>query len=233
MFDPDIRTESDAAGVGADFSRIAKRRGHILTEDNSRPDVYASILIDKPPLTIVTEEPDSDRIIWAPNQFHALLLSDHPRVIVNTWTHETHPIEVTTYDVVQTFETFLNAVEAAQQTTIGIEIRVAMESLATLWDRDTDGLPLENDDRITGDALARMLSELAKTTEPPPYEVVHAAAGWFKSRVDIFADAFAKGFGKTLGTTGALAFAGGVGVGVAKGLLPAIEHLWHLVDREL
>ncbi len=110
------------------------------------------------------------------------------------------------------------------------EVSAAMESVATMWGLSSEYLELTTDDRKVGDALADALGQLA-TVESPPPAIVREIAGWFKRRLDLFADEFAKAAGKTGGHVAALAVGVGLSAGAAHVDLPsAIEHLWKLVS---
>ncbi len=76
----------------------------------------------------------------------------------------------------------------------------AIETFFSLWADFALGTTLAADDRRTGDALAMMANELAKSDDPPK-GVLREAFGWFARKLETFADEFVKGAGKTTGVT--------------------------------
>src|SRR5262249_38735928 len=86
----------------------------------------------------------------------------------------------------------------------------AVEAFYTAWRQFTEDAQLTGDDRRTGDALAAMANEVAKS-DNPPRGVLRAAFDWFAHKGDVFAEEFAKSAGKVGGAgfrVGSGAFAG-------------------------
>jgi hypothetical protein len=110
------------------------------------------------------------------------------------------------------------------------EVSAAMESVATMWGLYSDDLDLDAEEQKVGDALADSMGQLA-TVEHPPKAVVREIAGWFKKRLDLYADEFAKAAGKTTGHIAGVGISAGLAAGAAHiDLGTAVEHLWRLVQ---
>lgn len=94
------------------------------------------------------------------------------------------------------------------------ELAASVEAFYTAWNAFTNETELAGEDRRTGDALARMATEVVKDANPPK-SVLRETFGWFAAKADLFATEFVKGAGKTTGA------AFGVGLGAtASGQLP-------------
>jgi hypothetical protein len=94
------------------------------------------------------------------------------------------------------------------------QLAACVEAFHTAWTAFANAAELAGEDRRTGDALARMATEVTKDTNPPK-GVLREAFDWFANKADVFAEEFARGAGKTTGA------AFGVGLGAtASGQLP-------------
>jgi hypothetical protein len=148
---------------------------------------------------------------------------------------QTTPVVMSDGVVAEEFDAFLHLIAQqydrdAQPDRLAPAPSTAMEAIASLWPLHAADLLLTPDDRRVGDAMARLLGELA-VTQDPPRGVIQEAARWFADKADLFAEEFAKAAGKASGTTAAV----GVGVGVAWAtgkagdLVSAIRDLWEHV----
>jgi len=225
----------DRERLAEQLSQAARRKGHV--PDTSARDGRFVVLLDgleqdelfMPARTVsgLLEACGKSELIPEESLFMVMPRATSPEQWAIVWRAEgstTFTGANTFGEVRSSFNEFLQKIGRSGRA-LG-EVSAAMESVATMWDLSSEYLDLTTDDRKVGDALADALGQLATVEEPPP-TIVREIAGWFKKRLDLFADEFAKAAGKLAGV--------GLGAGLAAGaahvdLPTAIEHLWKLVN---
>ena len=98
---------------------------------------------------------------------------------------------------------------------------LAIEAFYIAWWRFAEDAQLDPDDRRTGNALATMANEVAKS-ENPPRGVLRAAFDWFAHKADVFADSAVK--------AGGAAFGGTFGVGIGAAASGQLPHLLKAIE---
>ena len=94
--------------------------------------------------------------------------------------------------------------ELGAESDYGRPLPIALEELVQGWVEVAAGLPLDVEEQRTADGLAHLVGELAKN-ERPDLGLVQAAVGWFKLRLDMYADEFATSASCTPDQAGAVA----------------------------
>ena len=230
----------DREQLAEQLSHAARRKGHIKAATTRAPEDFA-VLVDGTEQDEVFKSASSVSALIEGSGYPALVSVDRlfmgmptaakPDEWAIAWRTERTAVFTgakTFGDVRAVFNEFLQSMGRPRPP--AGEVPMAMESLASMWTLYSEGLDLSPEDRKVGDSLADTMGQLA-TVENPPMAVVREIAGWFKRRLDVFADEFAKAAGKTTGHLAGVGISAGLATGAAHvDLTTAVEHLWRLVQ---